>query len=118
MSLFFDRPDFGERAVLVHLKLNSETEPEDVGEFEELVRSAGGDVVELIRGSRSAPHAKFFVGIGKLDEIAEVVKQESAELIIFNHNLSPSQERNLEASLQCRVLDRTGLIPVLSNTRH
>lgn len=110
MSLFFERPDFGERAVLVHLKLNSESEPEDVGEFEELVRSAGGDVVELIRGSRSAPHAKFFVGTGKLDEIAEVVKRECAELIIFNHNLSPSQERNLEAALQCRVLDRTGLI--------
>jgi GTP-binding protein HflX len=110
VSLFFDRPDFGERAVLVHLKLNSETEPEDVGEFEELVRSAGGDVVDLIRGSRNAPHAKFFVGTGKLDEIAEVIKRESAELIIFNHNLSPSQERNLEAALQCRVLDRTGLI--------
>ena len=110
MSLFFERPDFGERAVLVHLKLNSESEPEDVGEFEELVRSAGGDVVALIRGSRNAPNAKFFVGTGKLDEIAEVVERECAELIIFNHNLSPSQERNLEASLQCRVLDRTGLI--------
>lgn len=110
MSLFFDRPDFGERAVLVHLKLNSESEPEDVGEFEELVRSAGGEVVELIRGSRTAPNAKFFVGTGKLDEIAEVVKRECAELIIFNHNLSPSQERNLEAALECRVLDRTGLI--------
>ena len=110
MSLFFERPDFGERAVLVHLKLNSESEPEDVGEFEELVRSAGGDVVALIRGSRNAPNAKFFVGTGKLDEIAEVVERECAELVIFNHNLSPSQERNLEASLQCRVLDRTGLI--------
>jgi len=110
VSLFFERPDFGERAVLVHLKLNSESEPEDVGEFEELVRSAGGDVVALIRGSRNAPNAKFFVGTGKLDEIAEVVERECAELVIFNHNLSPSQERNLEASLQCRVLDRTGLI--------
>ena len=110
MALFFERPDFGERAVLVHLKLNSESEPEDVGEFEELVRSAGGIIVDLIRGSRTAPHAKFFVGTGKLDEIAEVVERECAELIIFNHNLSPSQERNLEASLQCRVLDRTGLI--------
>lgn len=110
MSLFFDRPDFGERALLVHLKLNSESEPEDVGEFEELVRSAGGDIVDLVRGSRNAPHAKFFVGTGKLEEIADIVKRESAQLIIFNHNLSPSQERNLEAHLQCRVLDRTGLI--------
>lgn len=110
MSLFFDRPDFGERALLVHLKLNSESEPEDVGEFEELVRSAGGEIVDLVRGSRSSPHAKFFVGTGKLEEISEIVKRESAQLIIFNHNLSPSQERNLEAHLQCRVLDRTGLI--------
>ncbi|MGB1984036.1 MAG: ribosome rescue GTPase HflX [Porticoccaceae bacterium] len=108
--MFFDRPDFGERALLVHLKLNSESEPEDVGEFEELVRSAGGDIVDLVRGSRSSPHAKFFVGTGKLEEISEIVKRESAQLIIFNHNLSPSQERNLEAHLQCRVLDRTGLI--------
>ena len=110
MSLFFDRPDFGERALLVHLKLNSESEPEDVGEFEELVRSAGGDIVDLVRGSRTSPHAKFFIGTGKLEEIAEIAKRESAQLIIFNHNLSPSQERNLEAHLQCRVLDRTGLI--------
>jgi GTP-binding protein HflX len=110
VSLFFDRPDFGERALLVHLKLNSESEPEDVGEFEELVRSAGGDIVDLVRGSRTSPHAKFFIGTGKLEEIAEIAKRESAQLIIFNHNLSPSQERNLEAHLQCRVLDRTGLI--------
>ena len=110
MSLFFDRPDFGERALLVHLKLNSESEPEDVGEFEELVRSAGGDIVDLVRGSRTSPHAKFFIGTGKLEEITEIAKRESAQLIIFNHNLSPSQERNLEAHLQCRVLDRTGLI--------
>ncbi|MDA7760422.1 GTPase HflX [bacterium] len=108
--MFFDRPGFGERALLVHLKLNSESEPEDVGEFEELVRSAGGDIVDLVRGSRTSPHAKFFIGTGKLEEITEIAKRESAQLIIFNHNLSPSQERNLEAHLQCRVLDRTGLI--------
>ena len=110
MSLFFERPDFGERAILVHLNLHSESEPEDVGEFEELVRSAGGEAVDLICGSRQSPNAKFFVGTGKLDEIAAVVKQHSAELVIFNHNLSPSQERNIEAALECRVLDRTGLI--------
>ena len=110
MSLFFERPDFGERAVLVHLKLNSESEPEDPREFEELVLSAGGDPVEFLTGSRTAPHAKFFVGTGKLDEICSAVKSSDAELVIFNHNLSPSQERNIEAELNCRVLDRTGLI--------
>ncbi|MGB0669045.1 MAG: ribosome rescue GTPase HflX [Porticoccaceae bacterium] len=110
MSLFFERPDVGERAVLVHLKLNSESEPEDPREFEELVISAGGDPVEFLTGSRQSPHAKFFVGTGKLEEIASLVRSRDAEIVIFNHNLSPSQERNLEAELRCRVLDRTGLI--------
>ena len=110
MTLFFERPEFGERAVLVTLKLQSESEPEDPREFEELVLSAGGDPVEVITGSRSAPHAKLFVGAGKLEEIAAAVNSHCAELVIFNHNLSPSQERNIEAELKCRVLDRTGLI--------
>ena len=110
MTLFFERPEFGERAVLVTLKLQSESEPEDPREFEELVLSAGGDPVEVISGSRSAPHAKLFVGTGKLEEIAAAVNSHCAELVIFNHNLSPSQERNIEAELKCRVLDRTGLI--------
>ena len=110
MTLFFERPEFGERAILVHLKLQSESEPEDPREFEELVLSAGGDPVDFITGSRSAPHAKFFVGTGKLEEIAAAVNGHCAELVIFNHNLSPSQERNIEAELKCRVLDRTGLI--------
>ena len=110
MTLFFERPEFGERAVLVTLKLQSESEPEDPREFEELVLSAGGDPVEVITGSRSAPHAKLFAGTGKLEEIAAAVNSHCAELVIFNHNLSPSQERNIEAELKCRVLDRTGLI--------
>jgi GTP-binding protein HflX len=110
VTLFFERPEFGERAILVHLKLQSESEPEDPREFEELVLSAGGDPVDFITGSRSAPHAKLFVGTGKLEEIAAAVNSHCAELVIFNHNLSPSQERNIEAELKCRVLDRTGLI--------
>ena len=110
MALFFERPEFGERAILVHLKLQSESEPEDPREFEELVLSAGGDPVDFISGSRSAPHAKLFVGTGKLEEIGAAVASHCAELVIFNHNLSPSQERNIEAELKCRVLDRTGLI--------
>jgi len=110
VTLFFERPDHGERAVLVHLKLNNESEPEDVTEFKELVGAAGGDSVALILGSRQVPHPKYFVGTGKLEEIASCVKSQSADLVIFNHNLSPSQERNLESELCCRVLDRTGLI--------
>ena len=108
--MFFDRPDSGESAVLVHLKLGSESQCEDPREFEELVLSAGGDPVAYIMGSRDVPHARTFVGSGKLAEIKEQVHEQCAEVVMFNHALSPSQERNLEKELECRVLDRTGLI--------
>jgi len=108
--LFFDRPESGERALLVHLNLSSEAEREDPREFEELVLSAGGDPVELVLGQRDAPHPRYFVGTGKLDEIASLVTSLQVEVVLFNHALSPSQERNLEQALKCRVLDRTGLI--------
>ncbi len=108
--MFFERPDSGELAVLVHLEFSQLDHSEDPREFEELVLAAGGDPVITINGKRDMPHAKFFVGTGKLDEIKRAVQQEAAEIVIFDHNLSPSQERNLEAELGCRVLDRTGLI--------
>ena len=108
--MFFDRPDSGESAVLVHLNLASESEREDPREFEELVLSAGGDPVAFVIGSRPAPDPRTFVGSGKLEEIAAEVRLHDAEIVMFNHALSPSQERNLEKELQCRVLDRTGLI--------
>ncbi|MBU3068333.1 GTPase HflX [Aestuariicella sp. G3-2] len=108
--MFFDRPDSGELAVLVHLEFPQHTDPDDPREFEELVLSAGGDPVDFITGQRSTPHARYFVGTGKLEELKQCVQLHQAELVIFNHNLSPSQERNLEHELKCRVLDRTGLI--------
>jgi GTP-binding protein HflX len=108
--LFFDRPESGERAVLVHLNLASEAEREDPREFEELVLSAGGDPVAFLEGSRQTPHPRTFVGSGKLQEIKDEVELHEAEIVMFNHQLSPSQERNLEEELCCRVLDRTGLI--------
>jgi GTP-binding protein HflX len=108
--LFFDRPESGERAVLVHLTLATETDREDSREFEELVLSAGGDPVDYVFGQRDAPHPRYFVGTGKLQEIAALVQASEAEVVLFNHSLSPSQERNLEAELQCRVTDRTGVI--------
>jgi GTP-binding protein HflX len=108
--LFFDRPASGEAAVLVNLSLDSDDDAIDPREFEMLVLSAGGDPVAFIGGHRAAPQARTFVGSGKLEEIAECVREHCAELVIFNHSLSPSQERNLEQKLQCRVLDRTGLI--------
>ncbi|MGK0498629.1 MAG: GTP-binding protein HflX [Oceanicoccus sp.] len=108
--MLFERPGGGERAVLVHLDLRHEAERQDPREFEELVLSAGGEPVAFIGGQRSSPTARYFVGSGKLEEIRLQVRQQEAELVLFNHALSPSQERNLEAELQCRVLDRTGLI--------
>lgn len=108
--MFFDRPESGELAVLVHLNLSHGQEPEDPREFEELVLSAGGDPVAFITGKSISPNAKFFIGTGKLQELQSVVAANEAEVVIFNHTLSPSQERNLEKELQCRVLDRTGLI--------
>jgi GTP-binding protein HflX len=108
--LFFDRPESGERAVLVHLNLNSESEREDPREFEELVLSAGGDPAAYVMGQRETPHPRTFVGSGKLQEIRDELSLHDAQIVMFNHALSPSQERNLEKELQCRVLDRTGLI--------
>ena len=96
--------------MLVHLNLDSESEREDPREFEELVLSAGGDPAAYVMGSRSAPHPRTFIGSGKLEEIRDEVKLHEAEVVMFNHVLSPSQERNLEQELECRVLDRTGLI--------
>ena len=110
VALFFDRPESGERAVLVHLNLDSESEREDPREFEELVLSAGGDPAAYIMGHRTAPHPRTFIGSGKLEEIRGEVNLQEAEVVMFNHILSPSQERNLEQELECRVLDRTGLI--------
>lgn len=106
----FDRPDAGERAVLVHLDIYSDQHSEDPEEFRELVASAGVEAVDLVTGSRNQPSTRFFVGTGKLEEIRDAVAASGADVVLFNHALSPSQERNLEASLKCRVLDRTGVI--------
>lgn len=108
--MFFERPDRGETAILVHIGLEAEHGQEDPLEFEELVLSAGAVSVCFIKGTRKRPDAGHFVGSGKLDEIAAAVKEHQAELVLFNHALTPSQERNLEKRLECRVLDRTGII--------
>ena len=108
--MFFERHQGGERAVLVQLQLAGTDRDLSLLEFEELVASAGGEPVAAITGSRSAPHARTFVGEGKLEQIASACHEHEAELVIFNHPLSPSQERNLEQILCCRVLARTGLI--------
>ncbi len=106
----FERPRSGERAILVRIGLGHAPDPDELSEFEALARSAGADVLALIQGTRRSPDPRLYVGSGKADEIHAQVKALSAELVVFDHPLSPSQERNLEALLQCRVLDRTGLI--------
>jgi len=108
--LFFERPESGERAILVHIELAREADRENPRELEELALSAGADPVEFLTGSRADPSPKFFLGKGKVEELGNLVREHEAELVIFNHALSPAQERNLERELQCRVLDRTGLI--------
>ncbi|VUD40629.1 GTPase HflX [Thalassocella blandensis] len=108
--MFFDRPESGELAVLVHLQLAQTAVTDDLREFEELVLSAGGDPVDFLTGHRPTPHPKYYIGTGKLEELKHLIRFHNAELVIFNHELSASQERNLEKELKCRVLDRTGLI--------
>ena len=108
--MFFERPDSGEVSILVHITLESEYEREDPAEFEELALSAGALPVAYITGSRRHPSPSHFIGSGKLEEIRAAIHSHKAELVLFNHALSPSQERNLESELKCRVLDRTGLI--------
>jgi len=104
----FERPNAGERAILVHLNL--QVGQEDLDELKELTKSAGAQPIHVVTGSRHRPDPKYFVGIGKLDEIKLAAQELAADIIIVNHPLSPSQERNLERALEVRVVDRNGLI--------
>ncbi len=106
----FERPRGGEKALLVHINFPLRTDQDDLDEFLELVRSADVIAAELVLGSRQQPSAKTFIGKGKLEEIGGLARQHEVDVVLFNHTLSPSQERNLETFLECRVLDRTGLI--------
>ncbi|CAE1141751.1 ribosome rescue GTPase HflX [Serratia rhizosphaerae] len=106
----FDRYEAGEQAVLVHIYFSQDKDTEDLSEFESLVSSAGVQALQVVTGSRKAPHPKYFVGEGKAEEIADAVKASGASVVLFDHALSPAQERNLERLCECRVIDRTGLI--------
>jgi GTP-binding protein HflX len=106
----FDRYEAGEQAVLVHITFSDDEKKEDLDELKLLVSSAGVTTVGAVTGPRKAPHARYFVGTGKAQEIADTVQTLSANVVIFNHPLSPAQQRNLEALCQCLVLDRTALI--------
>jgi GTP-binding protein HflX len=92
------------------MNLAAEADQESPKELEELALSAGADPVEFLTGSLGHPNPKFFIGQGKLEELKTLVDHHDAQVVIFNHALSPAQERNIEREIQCRVLDRTGLI--------
>lgn len=106
----FERPKSGQKAVLVHLEFPSTDFDSDRREFEELARSAGIEILAVIGGSRDKPDPGLFIGSGKADEVAAAVAAHKAEVVVFNHELSSSQERNLEKQLKCRVQGRVGLI--------
>ncbi|MHB1144311.1 MAG: GTPase HflX [Thiobacillus sp.] len=106
----FERHAGGERVVLVALDFGSPDFAESVAELRLLASGAGLDILGEVLGKRSRPDAALFVGSGKADEIAALVGATDADVVIFNHELSPAQERNLERRLHCRVIDRTSLI--------
>lgn len=106
----FERPQTGERAVLVHVNFFARIDEEQIQEFRELADSAGATAVANVTCSRRAPEPKYLFGASKAEQVLETIKQVQADLVLVNHDLTPAQERNLERLLQCRVLDRTGLI--------
>lgn len=108
--MFFERHEGGERAILVHLEGQDERTREDPQEFVELANSAGADIVAFLTVNRHRPSPRFLIGAGKVEELQASVAEHEVDLVIFNYVLTPSQERNLERELKCRVIDRTGLI--------
>jgi GTPase len=100
----------GERAVLAQFAIGSASTADEREEFALLATAAGAEIVGTLGGSRTAPDPRLFIGSGKAEELQALVAATEADLVLFNHALSPGQERNLERLLQCRVLDRAGLI--------
>lgn len=107
---FIERHKGGERAILVQMTLYLETPADALEEFQELANAAGAQILEIVSGNLASPSPKYFVGLGKAEEIREAVQALKADVVIFNHELAPAQGRNLENLLGCLVLDRTELI--------
>lgn len=106
----FDRPAGSDDAVVVSLDFGDSGYEEGLEELKQLAISAGMNIRGVIEGRRDKPDAKYFVGSGKAEELKATVKATESKVALFNHDLSPSQQRNLERLLECRVADRTGLI--------
>jgi GTP-binding protein HflX len=107
--MLFERPEAGRRAVLLQVDLRRQDNP-DQEEFAELARSAEIDVVQVENAKRDAPHPRWFIGSGKVDELKTLLAWADASLLLINHDLSPGQQRNLEQALNCRMITRTELI--------
>ncbi|MBK1700453.1 ribosome rescue GTPase HflX [Thiococcus pfennigii] len=105
-----ERPPNGERALLVSLTIGPNDGEAAAEELRQLAGAAGALCVGTLGGTRVAPDARLFIGSGKAEELKGLVAAAGADLVIFNHILSPAQQRNLERELGCRVVDRTGLI--------
>jgi len=106
----FERPQGGDRALLVSLDLGDGEQEAKVAELRELAASAALRVIAVVQGKRMRPDPATFAGKGKVAEIGALVSEQQAAVVIFNHVLSPAQERNLEKALSCRVVDRVSLI--------
>ncbi|MBP9218329.1 MAG: GTPase HflX [Sterolibacterium sp.] len=98
------------RAVLVQLDFGTAGYEEHLAEFSLLAASAGAQPLAVIRGKRHAPDAATYAGKGKAEEIGEAARLHQADIVMFNHELSAGQQRNLEKVLGCRVVDRSALI--------
>ncbi|MBK8016936.1 MAG: GTPase HflX [Betaproteobacteria bacterium] len=106
----FERHSGGDSAILVSLTRGQPDADASSAELKELARSAGLEVVAEIAGRSQPPNPSTFAGSGKVQEIASELARTGSQLVIFDHELSPAQERNLERALSSRVLDRTSLI--------
>jgi len=105
----FERAERGNRAVILHPEFRS-TGPDSLDEFQELARSAGAEVVGVVTAPRDRPDSRYYVGSGKIEELAGRVADSGADLILVSQSLSAVQERNIEKACKCRVLDRATLI--------
>ncbi len=106
----FERESRGQRALLVHPQLSSADGTESLQEFIDLAESAGVEICAVVTTRKRQPDARYFIGSGKAEEVAEAVAADEADVVLVNHELAPVQERNLEGLVRCRVLDRTTLI--------
>ncbi len=110
IALMFERPASGEKAILVQLDFGEGDFAERLSEFRLLVGSAGALSLAVVSGKRARPDPALFAGKGKVAEIGDAVRLQEADVVLFNHELAPGQQRNLEKTLECRVIDRSSLI--------